>query len=497
MVKLLKQPVVWLIILSCFYVISRLINLTALPMFTDEAIYIRWAQIGGRDASWRFISLTDGKQPLFTWAMMVSLRLFQDPLFAGRLVSVISGLLSLIGMYVLGHEIFRSRRIGVISSILYLISPFALFYDRLALYDSLVSTFFIWNLYLGILLVRKIQLDIALIFGLMLGIGMLNKTSAFLSLYLIPFTLLLFDWKAKQFGLRLLRFLGLVGISALLSQLVYSILRLSPYFYIIAQKDMIFVYPFSLWITHPFEFFFGNIRGMFNWLIGYMTWPVFLSTLASMCIFRKNVREKALLMLWWFLPFAALALFGRVLYPRFILFMTMPLLVLSAWMLGELFGRIKNTRIGFLCIGLICLVSMYISFGIIVDIKNAHIPRSERGQYIDDWPSGWGVSEIVKFFQNESAKGNISVYTEGTFGLLPYAFEIYLGDNKNIDIHGIWPLPTQMPTDMMQRAAEHPAYFVMYQSQAVPFQWPLKLLYGYQKGLNKNSTMRLYKITTP
>src|SRR3990167_7544264 len=96
-----KLLIIGTVLMAVFYWVMRLTNLTALPIFTDEAIYIRWAQIGGRDASWRFISLTDGKQPLFTWAMMVSLRLFQDPLFAGRLVSVISGLLSLIGMYVL------------------------------------------------------------------------------------------------------------------------------------------------------------------------------------------------------------------------------------------------------------------------------------------------------------------------------------------------------------------------------------------------------------
>ena len=495
MKKIIRTPWFWLIGLIVIYGISRLIHLTTLPIFTDEAIYIRWAQIGGRDASWRFISLTDGKQPLFTWAMMITLRLFRDPLFAGRFASVASGLFGMIGMYVLGNEVFRSKRIGVISSFLYVISPFALFYDRLALYDSLVSAFSVWNLYVAILLVRYVRLDIALIFGLTLGIGMLNKTSAFFSLYFLPCTLILFDWKTKQAGKRLFRWIGLVVISAVLSQLVYSILRLSPYFYIIAQKDTIFVYPFSLWVTHPFEFFSGNIKGMFDWLIGYMSWPIFLLAMSSLFFIKKSFREKLVLVFWWLLPFTALALFGRVLYPRHILFMIMPLLVASAWGIDMVFTRISNKFFGCLCIGLICSMSLYSSYSIISDIKTARIPKSEMGQYIDDWPSGWGVSEIVSFLQNESKTGKVSIFTEGTFGLLPYAFEIYLGENKNIDIHGIWTVPAEKPSEVLQSAGDHPTYFVMYQNQTPPFQWHLELLAKYQKGLSEKSSMRLYRVT--
>ena len=466
-----------------------------LPIFTDEAIYVRWAQIGGRDASWRFISLTDGKQPLFTWAMMASMRFFQDPLVAGRMTSVFSGLIGMIGMYFLGAEVFRNKKIGIISSFLYLISPFTLFYDRLALYDSLVYAFSAWNLYLAVLLVRYIRLDIALILGLTLGVGMLNKTSAFFSLYLIPLTLILFDWKTKYVGKRFFLLVGLVLVSTILSQMIYSILRLSPYFYIIAQKDTIFVYPFSLWITHPFEFFFGNIKGMFDWVIGYMSWPVIAVAFGSLLIITRDKREKIFLFLWWLLPFTALALFGRVLYPRHILFMIIPIFVLCAWGVDWFSTKIKEYRIRFICIGLLFCVNLYSSLSIISDIKTARIPESERGQYIDDWPSGWGVREIIGYLKEESLKGKVSVFTEGTFGLLPYAFEIYLGDIKNIDITGIWPIQTEMPRDMIEKSSDHPTYFVMYQHSTYPEPWRLKLLAEYPKGLNKNAiTMRLYKV---
>src|SRR5258708_18434289 len=100
------------------YFITRLYNILSLPIFTDEAIYIRWSQIASNDANWRFISLTDGKQPMYVWIAMLLLKVIHDPLMAGRLVSVIAGFFSMAGMFFLGREIFRNIKIGLLSSLL-------------------------------------------------------------------------------------------------------------------------------------------------------------------------------------------------------------------------------------------------------------------------------------------------------------------------------------------------------------------------------------------
>lgn len=494
--KLLRSPVTLVIGITIVYVISRLINLTVLPIFTDEAIYIRWSQIGGNDASWRFISLTDGKQPLFTWLVMASLRLFKDPLFAGRMVSVVAGFCSIWGLYFLGSEIFKNKRIGVIAGFLYLISPFTLMYDRMALYDAWVAAFSIWNLYLAILLVRRVRLDVALIFGLTLGVGMLNKTSAFFSLYLLPATIVLFDFKQKEKMKRLATWIGLCILAGVMSQVVYSILRLSPFFYIIAQKDVTFIYSYSEWITHPFRFLQGNLHGEFDWVINYLTLPIFLSVLAPLFVIWKKPMEKLLLLGWWFAPFFALALFGKVLYPRFILFMVMPLLVLSAVSFDWVLRKIRPQLVSVVIIGLLCFQAIRLSTWIISDIKTAPIPRSDIGQYINDWPSGWGTNEVVAFLKVEAKDKPIAVYTEGTFGLYPFALEIYLWENKNIEIHGIWPPPATIPLDMEKSAKEKTTFFVAYQKQK-KFDWPITLLAKYQKGNNKDVYMYLYKVELP
>jgi 4-amino-4-deoxy-L-arabinose transferase-like glycosyltransferase len=491
--RICNSPIVWFLPLTVIYFIIRLTNLTFLPIFTDEAIYIRWSQIGANDAAWRFISLTDGKQPFFTWLVMAALRVFSDPLFAGRFVSVIGGFVCMTGMYFLGKEMFGKKSIGIIASILYLISPFALMYDRMALYDSWVAAFSVWNLYIAVLLVRRVRLDTALIFGLTLGAGMLNKTSAFLSLYLLPVTLVLFDWKKDMRLKRLGTWLGLCILAAILSQVIYSVLRLSPFFYIIAQKDTLFVYPLREWVTHPFRFLQGNFHGLFEWLVNYLTYPVCIAAAAAFLLKFKNIREKLLLIVWWLAPFVGLALFGKVLYPRFILFMAMPLLIMAAYTLDWIICSVKAPVIKYLLLSVLCIQSCVISYQVIFHITSAKIPGPDIGQYIGDWPSGWGTTEVADFLKKESESGPVAVYTEGTFGLFPYALEIYLNGNKNVEIHGLWPMTTSIPEAVQASAKVKPTYYVTNLTQTQP-DWPLTLLAKYQKGNNPESSMRLYKV---
>src|SRR3989344_8437042 len=107
------------VLLVIFYFATRLPNLLSFPIFTDEAIYVRWTQIGLNDANWRFISLTDGKQPSFVWLGMVFLKLFQEPLLSLRLVSVVSGLFVMGGLFSLTYELFKNKWTALLSSFLY------------------------------------------------------------------------------------------------------------------------------------------------------------------------------------------------------------------------------------------------------------------------------------------------------------------------------------------------------------------------------------------
>ena len=146
-----RKDFILLLFLIIVFLLSRLINISSLPIFTGEAIYMRWAQIALGDSSWRFISLIDGKQPMLIWLTMPILKLTGMPLLSGRLVSVFAGMLGTIGAFFLGWELFKNKTTGYITALLYLISPFFLWHDRIALYDSLLSGFYVWALFLEVI----------------------------------------------------------------------------------------------------------------------------------------------------------------------------------------------------------------------------------------------------------------------------------------------------------------------------------------------------------
>lgn len=483
------------------YFLTRLYHILSLPIFTDEAIYTRWSQIASLDANWRFISLTDGKQPLFVWLSMIIIRFVQDPLLAGRLVSVGAGLITLIGLFLIGETLFRSKKIGFIASFLYILSPFALVYDKLSLYDSLVGALSIWSLYFEILLIRKKRLDIALILGMVLGLGVLTKSSGFFSIYLLPVSLLLFNWRGSNKASKFIKWVGLAVVAAVFAYVYYSLLRLSPFFHIINEKNATFVIPFSEWIRDPFFNFTSNMRGLLDWLMRYLTIPVVLLAALSFLIGKKSyICEKIFLFSWFFLPFTALGIFGRTLYPRFIFFMILPLLVLGAYSLHFIMEKARSQLLKIAIVLVFISSMMWADFFIFTDFAHAPIPRSDLEQLIRGWPAGGGIRESVAFFTEQSRNQKIFVGTEGTFGLMPYSYEIYLKDNKNIKIVGYWPIKDAIPQELLESAKKMPTYVVFYQPCAqckalggAPASWPLRQVLTVRKGIGESS-LSVYQV---
>lgn len=483
------------LLLSILYFGLRLIHFNSLPLFTDEAIYLRWAQIALNDPNWRFISLTDGKQPMLVWAAMIFMNFIQDPLLAGRLVSVATGFFTMIGLWFLTFELFKSKRVAFFSSLLYIFYPFAQVYDRMGLYDSTVAAFFVWATYFSIRLVRRINLDSAYTLGFVIGGGILTKSANFFSIYLLPFTVVLLDFKSKHFKRNFLRWVVLVIFAVLLSQFFYAILRLSPLYHMIEAKNAIFVYPFSEWINHPTEFFFGNFYGLTDWAINYLKIPYLFLIAVSLIFIKKFPREKILLILYFILPFTALALFGRVIFPRFIFFMTLSLLPLAAWGLGQVIEladrelvkskiNINKNYLAGIIVALFVSFPFYVSYQVALNPAHADIPKADRSQYVNSWAAGWGVKESVDFFKEKAKDEKIYIATEGTFGLLPFALEMYLVQDKNVTIKGFWPIEDTLPKEVTESANSNPTYFVFYQedNRDIPDSFPLELLFQVKQG---------------
>lgn len=500
-----KNEIILSLVISFFYFFLRLIFLDRLPIFTDEAIYMRWAQIALDDSAWRFISLTDGKQPMFIWVAMIFVKFVEDPLLAGRLVSVVSGFFTMIGLFLLTRELFRNKTTAFLAAILYVFYPFAQVYDRMAIYDSMVATFSVWAIFFSILLVRKVRLDIAYTLAFVIGAGILTKTSNFFSIYLLPFTLILFDFKKKELKNRLLKWAILAAFACSLAFAMYNLLRLSPLFQMIQAKNAIFVYPLSEWLQHPWTFFIGNLNGLFSWLTEYLKLPYLTLILISLILIRKYFKEKILLVLYFLIPFVSLALFGRVIFPRFIYFMSLYLLPLAAWGLSYViseavsYSQRKNkahvikTLVPIIVFAFIWYPG-FVSLQYALNPITSKIAKADNSQYVNSWAAGWGINESVEFFKKEAKDKKIYIATEGTFGLLPAALEMYLVTDKNITIQGYWPVD-KFPEDVVKKAEQVPTYFVFYQKDhvVIPKEFPLKLLFTVKQG-NSDFYYRVYQV---
>ncbi|KKP51642.1 MAG: hypothetical protein UR42_C0012G0001, partial [Candidatus Roizmanbacteria bacterium GW2011_GWA2_33_33] len=241
-----RKDVLLILFLIGLYFLTRLINLDKFPIFSDEGIYIRWAKVAWHDASWRFISMTDGKQPLQTWGTIPFLKLFPDnALLAGRLFAVTTGFAALIGTFSILFFLF-GKTSALIGSFLYIITPFFLFFDRISLVDSGVNAGFVWILLLTIVLAKYRKLETALILGFVGGFFLLAKSSVRIFFMLGVFTPLLFlekDW--KKLLKNALNYYLLFGLSLIIALVIYNVQRLSPFFQFVDKKNLSFVMGFD------------------------------------------------------------------------------------------------------------------------------------------------------------------------------------------------------------------------------------------------------------
>lgn len=484
--KLVSKQLGWSILsglgLALVYFATRFYNLTIIPIFTDEAIYLRWGQIALSDPRWRFISLLDGKQPLLIWLFLPTFKVISDPLVAGRIVSIASGFVGMAGLMVFSYLLRRSYKAVLISGLIYILLPFFFVYDRLALYDTLLATISIWSLLFTYLLAKTLRLDTALILGTIIGAGLLTKSSATFFLLLLPVSLLLVDWKPQkklaQFG----KWLGLVLIVILQSQIYNGILLLSEFRHNVWEKNFQFLFNTQEFFTQPLDHFSGNLRGLLTWLTAYFTWPLVLLTIVAVIWYiRSKWREGIFFLSFFLVPFLALAAFGKVIYPRFILFMIPPLLVCVVLFVYKFLEQKRWQGMALFILFLVSIPLVQFEIKLATDPVHAPLPLADRQQLINDWPAGYGIAEVVTYLKRVAAENKIVVGTEGTFGLFPMAIELYLGTNENVTFKPLWPLG-EFPKELLEDAKTKPTFLLFKEKQVIPSEWPLVLIEKYQRG---------------
>lgn len=464
------------------------------PMFVDEAIYAYWAQLGKFEPNMRLVSLSDGKPPLFVWLTTILMQWVGNPLMAGRIVSVIAGAATLAGLYFLTKELFKNNFTAILAALLYVVFPFALFQNRWALFESLVGAFFVWGIYFSVMLARYLRTESAFILGLVLGGGLLTKTTGLVNILLMP-TAFLFLQESKKQGsyMNFLRWSFLSILAILLALLYFSVLNLSPQFSFISQKNDLFVYNIhEIFALKPLTTLFTNVSSFSQWLVILFTWP-WVILLALTFFIQDRRREILFFWLWFVIPFFGLVILGQLVYPRYLSSISLPLLPLVALALTRIWQNFKRSWKTYAVFVLSFAFVVFSDYKILTDLPRAPLPEPSLFQHVNGWPAGGGVFEIINYLQKESLKGQIYVYTEGIYGSLPTtAMNIYFRDNANVHHDGI-TLTDKFPSEILKPLlAGYPVYLIINQAQKPP-PWPLILVSEHRKGIG-NWFIRLYRV---
>lgn len=484
-----------LILILVLYFAFRLPSLTYQPVFADEAIYIRWAQVMKAEPTLRFLPLTDGKTPLFMWLMMPVFKIVADPLYAGRVLAVISGLTTLTGVYLIGR-LFLNKRIALLSAFLIAITPYMFFFDRMALVDTLLAGFVTWSILFGFLLVKYKRIDLAMVLGYLLGGGLLTKTPGMFNVLMIPLTALTLNFSSKG---RVLKTAGLFLISITIGLGIYNLLRLGPGFSSLNSRNSDYVRnPLDL-LQNPLDPFLPHLRDLSNFWPSLLGYPVLLALVIGIVFMLiKKSRYAIAIFLIALGPLLIQMFLLQTFTARYMLFSIPPFLIIAAFGIDSLIALMKRSHrliLSGTVLGLL-IWPAYFNYMLTRDIENTPLPVNERRGYLEDWTSGYGLRDISWFIEEESQKGQVIVGTEGSFGTLPEGLQIYFDKNRLVVFK---PGKAGITEDLRAEASRSATYYVSNRSRFPEQSEGVEVIKVYEKAIpwdpdfNRDATI-LFKV---
>jgi hypothetical protein len=390
--------------LVALYLASRLVALDALPMFLDERIHLRWAfwLTQGRRLRLPFIS----GRGLSVWLLAGVAPHADDPLRAGRLLTVAVGLVTMIACHRLALRVSRDERVADVSALFYIACPFTLFYDRMVLTDSFLAAFTALALLLSVALATEPRMMTGLALGTALALGVVSKTTGLLLLVVPLLAVVLLGGDRRRAA--------------------------APLAAAYAVAGALFAYPLWLFFRKTDELvgaigvrdnepsFTGNasanLRLATEWVWAYWTPALAILALAGLlaALFRReHARAFVMLAVLAVLPTVAFVLVSEIWYPRYLLFTTVPLLPLASYGLVSIVdavGRRAHLRPAASALLVATALALALEPALRFDLalwrdpSRAPLPALDRFQYVTGWPSGYGMRDSMTFLRGERSR---------------------------------------------------------------------------------------------
>lgn len=444
---------VLLLILMALSLSLRVTRLTSVPIFNDEAIHFHWGQILLR----RFPDLhnlplsLDGKQtgvPLLYGAVQ---RLGFDPLVAGRLINVLASCLTLAVILNLAFLLQPNRR-HMLLGLLLALCPFLLFFDRMAMPDSIVTALYTLVIVLFLRFLSKPTFVMSALIGLIIAVGWWLKSTILMVFPTIGIVTAiriyhqqgLFARMVPQITLMIATFLVLVA-----PLLFHSSYWNSPI------RDTYRIKSFQEILQTPISFYGQQLSAVSQWLIVLLNPLTVIVCIAGLWVLRKT-RNASLLFLAILFPLVWEVIFLRTLSARYILFV-IPILLYMGYRGSELFGRWRHMYLT-LTLGVAVMGSMLLVFHPLVWYQRMLLfpaVTSDFSQYFTGWSSGYGVKEAAEWINEQRPRDQAVVLVRKDSGNPEDGIAVYLAKHPHVIVAPIEAFPS-----LCRQSADVPYYFV-------------------------------------
>jgi 4-amino-4-deoxy-L-arabinose transferase-like glycosyltransferase len=431
------------------FVISRALTLMAFPIFNDEAIYIQYAQ--SIHENWqqnRFVSMAgemyhDWKPPLQYWIAAPFIEWGNDPLVPARLIALTASAAGLFGFYAFAKRLFGEAE-GLLSAFLYVLCPTVIFHNNQYIAETFlfsVAPIFYWTLLKAIGGARP-ALGWA-VTSVLLGTALLLfKQSSYLLLAIsafLPFVKMRTEEKRskpfsdrvkwRSLGINFALVLGVIAVSGLAADAV-----LPQQFDEVRERfDSKWVMSPSEILGAPLQIWGTNLRLIVDYTGAYYSWA-FVPFLGLFFWRAVRTRNSADLVLGCMFLTAAgcivllLRGFNEYMFNTAVIALLLPLgarAMVAAWQ-QQRGAAAGFARFAFLACAAFTIAHWTYQDGLMGMSPGKYVERSTpwaKANYLEQWPTGFGVKEIVGILEKEKRPGII--FADLQWGNPRTALEIY------------------------------------------------------------------------
>jgi hypothetical protein len=425
------------------FLLSRILSLTAFPIFNDEAIYLQYSQL--IHDNWdknAFISMEnefgDWKPPLQYWMTAPFIECGNDPLIVGRALACLVSVAGFFGVYLFSKQLFTERE-GVFAALLYVICPPVLLHnDQFTAETFLISTalLFYWTLLKAMRPDKPDWLWVipATCFGTAL---LLFKQSGFLLLvvsFLLPLARLegkegVPDRPAKRFLWNLSLAVGVIACSHFTASLFLP----SQFQATREHFDRKWVMGASDLLALPIDIWRANLNVVADYVAAYYGWVVllFFGIVSWLAVKRRNFAELTLTAMCLAGGFGVIFLlrqFNEYLFNTAVIAALLPLLARAGVLIHDFIRARKSTWLTYaVLLGAGFTLAYWGYQDVLMFVSpGKYLERSSRwakANYLTSWSTGFGVKEIIAMLEKEKRPG--IVFADAQWGNPRTALEVY------------------------------------------------------------------------